>query len=74
MGLAPQNAGNIVKVNNKVTDVEKIFTQSEVEGSPAIKFDISLTKPILIMPRDTNSIEYVHWAFFSLSISVSIFD
>ena len=59
MGMAPQSPGNIVKINNKVTDVEKLFTQSEVEGSPAIRFDVTLTKPILIMPRDTSSIEYV---------------
>jgi vacuolar protein sorting-associated protein 13A/C len=57
MGLVPNNSKPVVKLMDQVTNSEKWFTTSEIEGSPAVKFDLSLTKPIILMPRRTDSLE-----------------
>lgn len=57
MGLSPNNSKGLVKLNDQVTNSGKSFTTSEIEGSPALKLDISLRKPIILMPRRTDSPE-----------------
>lgn len=57
MGLVPNNSVAVVKVKDQVTDSEKWVKTSEIEGSPAIKLDLSLRKPIILMPRRTDSPE-----------------
>ena len=57
MGLVPSNSVDIVRVKDQKTNTEKSFTRSEIEGSPAVKFDLSLRKPIILMPRRTDSLE-----------------
>lgn len=63
MGLAPNTSNSVVKLKDQVTDSEKWFTTSEIEGSPAMKLDLSLTRPIILMPRRTDSLEYVYGLF-----------
>lgn len=61
MGLVPNNNSKpVVKLKDQVTNSEKLLTTSEIEGSPAVKLDLSLTKPIILMPRRTDSLEYVY--------------
>ena len=57
MGLVPNNPKDVVKIKDQVTNSEKWFTTSEFEGSPAVKLDLSLRKPIILMPRRTDSLE-----------------
>lgn len=57
MGLVPNNSKGAVKLKDQQTNSEKWFTTSEIEGSPAVKLDVSLTKPIIVMPRRTDSLE-----------------
>lgn len=57
MGLIPNNSKTFVKLKDQVTNSEKWFTISEIEGSPALKLDLSLRKPIILMPRRTDSPE-----------------
>ncbi|XP_010540792.1 PREDICTED: uncharacterized protein LOC104814451 [Tarenaya hassleriana] len=59
MGLAPSNSTGVVKIKDQVTNSEKWFTTSEIEGSPAVKLDLSLKKPIIVMPRCTDSPDYL---------------
>ncbi|KAI3710546.1 hypothetical protein L2E82_40329 [Cichorium intybus] len=59
MGLVPTNTVAVVKVKDQVTDAEKWVKTSEIEGSPAIKLDLSLRKPIILMPRRTDSPDYL---------------
>ncbi|XP_037495569.1 uncharacterized protein LOC105636609 isoform X2 [Jatropha curcas] len=59
MGLVPNNSKGVVKLKDKVTNSEKSFTTSEIEGSPALKLDLSLRKPIILMPRRTDSPDYL---------------
>lgn len=57
MGLVPQTSGYVMKLKDRASDYEKLFSQSEIEGQPSLKLDISLSKPIIIMPRGTYSTE-----------------
>ncbi|XP_077244890.1 pleckstrin homology (PH) domain-containing protein [Tasmannia lanceolata] len=59
MGLVPSNAKKVVKIKDQVTNLEKWFTTSEIEGSPALKLDLSLRNPIIVMPRRTDSLDYL---------------
>ena len=59
MGLVPKDSKDVVKLKDQVTNSEKWFTTSEIEGSPALRLDLSLRKPIILMPRRTDSLEYV---------------
>ncbi|KAK9266873.1 hypothetical protein L1049_027132 [Liquidambar formosana] len=58
-GLVPNNSKGVVKFKDQVTNSEKWFTTNEIEGSPAVKFDLSLRKPIIVMPRRTDSLDYL---------------
>lgn len=57
MGLVPKGSVDIIRVKDQRTNAEKSFTRSELEGSPAMKLDLSLRKPIILMPRRTDSLE-----------------
>lgn len=59
MGLVPNSSKGVVKLKDQVTDSEKWFMTSEIEGSPAVKLDLSLTKPIILMPQRTDSPDYL---------------
>lgn len=59
MGLVPKTKKSVVKLKDQVTNSEKLFTTSEIEGSPALKLDLSLRKPIILMPRRTDSHDYL---------------
>ncbi|KAE8702415.1 hypothetical protein F3Y22_tig00110482pilonHSYRG00005 [Hibiscus syriacus] len=59
MGLVPNDSKSVVKFKDQVSNSEKWFTTSEIEGSPALRLDISLRKPIILMPRKTDSLDYL---------------
>ncbi|XP_050141691.1 uncharacterized protein LOC126617690 [Malus sylvestris] len=59
MGLVPNNSKGFVKLKDQVTNSEKLFTTSDFEGSPALKLDVSLRKPIILMPQKTDSPDYL---------------
>ncbi|XP_020979196.1 uncharacterized protein LOC107640015 [Arachis ipaensis] len=59
IGLVPSSPKSVVKVTDQVTNSEKWFSAGEIEGSPAVKFDLSLKKPIILMPRRTDSLDFL---------------
>eukprot|EP01018_Ginkgo_biloba_P007916 Gb_35998 [translate_table: standard] len=59
MGLTPKESNSVVKLKDRMTNSEKCFTESEIEGLPALKLDLSLNKPIIVMPRRTDSNDYL---------------
>ncbi|KAI3453469.1 hypothetical protein Pfo_010132 [Paulownia fortunei] len=59
MGLVPNNSRDDIQIEDQVTNSEKWLTRSEIEGSPAVKLDFSLKKPIIVMPQKTNSFDYL---------------
>ncbi|KAF6135500.1 hypothetical protein GIB67_015353 [Kingdonia uniflora] len=59
LGIIPSDSKGVGKLRDQVTNSEKWFTTSEIEGSPALKLDLSLRKPIIRMPRRTESLDYL---------------
>ncbi|GER35434.1 pleckstrin homology (PH) domain-containing protein [Striga asiatica] len=59
MGLVPANNKDVVQIEDQVTNSQKWITRSEIEGSPAVKLNVSLKKPIIVMPQRTNSLDYL---------------
>jgi len=57
VALATPQTTQVVTVVDKVGGTEKLIQQSDVEGSTAVKLDLSLDTPIIIMPRSSNSQE-----------------
>ncbi|XP_057872719.2 uncharacterized protein LOC131078906 isoform X2 [Cryptomeria japonica] len=71
MGLTSKESNSIVKLKNRVTNFEKSFTKSEIEGSPALRLDLSLRKPIIIMPRRTDSKDFLELDVLSVTVQNS---
>lgn len=57
MGLVPKSSDGVVKLKDNVTNSEKWVSKTDMEGSPALKLDVSFSRPIIVMPRGTNSYE-----------------
>uniref|UniRef100_A0A452YVA9 Uncharacterized protein n=1 Tax=Aegilops tauschii subsp. strangulata TaxID=200361 RepID=A0A452YVA9_AEGTS len=57
MGLVPKSNDGVVKLKDNVTNSEKWVSKTDMEGSPALKLDVSFSRPIIVMPHDTNSHE-----------------
>ncbi|KAL6985853.1 hypothetical protein U1Q18_019226 [Sarracenia purpurea var. burkii] len=68
MGLVPNNSKDVVKIKDQFTNSEKWFTTSEFEGSPAVKLDLSLRKPIILMPRRTDSLDYLQLDIVQITV------
>jgi vacuolar protein sorting-associated protein 13A/C len=49
-------------------DVEKLFTQLEIEGESSLKIDLSLIKPIIIMPRSSHRIIFLELDILHVNI------
>uniref|UniRef100_A0A0D9XMK5 PH domain-containing protein n=1 Tax=Leersia perrieri TaxID=77586 RepID=A0A0D9XMK5_9ORYZ len=59
MGLVPKSSGGVVKLKDNVTNSEKWVSKTDMEGSPALKLDVSFSRPIIVMPRETNSSDFL---------------
>jgi vacuolar protein sorting-associated protein 13A/C len=57
LGLVPKSSDGVVKLKDNVTNSEKWVSKTDMEGSPALKLDVSFSRPIIVMPHDTNSHE-----------------
>ncbi|KAL5230936.1 hypothetical protein ABZP36_029712 [Zizania latifolia] len=59
MGLVPRSSDGVVKLKDNVTNSEKWVSKTDMEGSPALKLNVSFMRPIIIMPRETNSSDFL---------------
>lgn len=66
MGLATPHTEEAVKLVDKVGDFEWLIQKYEIDGAAAVKLDLSLDTPIIIVPKNSNSQEFV---IFSLLLS-----
>lgn len=57
MGLVPKSSDSVVKLKDNTTNSEKWVSKTDMEGSPALKLDVSFSRPIIVMPRETDSAE-----------------
>lgn len=71
MGLATPHTEEVVKYVDKVGGFEWLIEKNEIDGGSALKLDLSLDTPIIIVPRNSMSKELVilmtmlhnfHWA------------
>ncbi|XP_059076567.1 uncharacterized protein LOC131042467 isoform X2 [Cryptomeria japonica] len=69
MGLATPQAQQAIRVVDKVRGVEWLIQQSEMEGSPAVKLDVSLDTPIIIMPHNSMSKDFMQLDLGHLQVS-----
>ncbi|XP_073111690.1 uncharacterized protein [Elaeis guineensis] len=68
MGLVPSNVERVVKLKDQVTNSEKWVTKTEIEGSPALRLDLSLSRPIILMPRRTDSMDYLELDVLQITV------
>ncbi|KAL6002800.1 hypothetical protein ACLOJK_023022 [Asimina triloba] len=59
MELATPNAEEAIRLVDKVGGFEWLIEKYEIEGASAIKLDLSLESPIIIVPRSSKSKEFV---------------
>ena len=59
MGLATPHTEEAVKLVDKVGDFEWLIQKYEIDGAAAFKLDLSLDTPIIIVPKNSNSQEFV---------------
>lgn len=59
MDLATPHTEEVIKLVDKVGDLEWLIKKYEIDGSSAIKLDLSLDTPIIIIPRNSMSKEFV---------------
>lgn len=57
MGLASPQTEEAIKLVDRVGDFEWLIQKYEIDGSSAIKLDLSLDTPIIIVPRNSISKE-----------------
>lgn len=58
MELATPRAEEAIRLVDKVGGFEWLIQKCEIEGASALKLDLSLDTPIIIVPRNSMSKEY----------------
>ncbi|PPS16895.1 hypothetical protein GOBAR_AA03703 [Gossypium barbadense] len=59
MELATPHTEEVIKLVDKVGDFEWLIQKSEIDGAAALKLDLTLDTPIIIVPRNSTSNEFV---------------
>lgn len=63
MGLATPHTEEVIKLVDKVGGFEWLIQKYEMDGATALKLDLALDTPIIIVPGDSNSKELVDFPF-----------
>ncbi|XP_057544625.1 uncharacterized protein LOC130823840 isoform X3 [Amaranthus tricolor] len=59
MELAPPHKEEVIKLADKVGGFEWMIQKYEIDGATAVKLDLSLETPIIIIPKNTTSKEFM---------------
>lgn len=59
MELATPHTEEAIKLADKVGDFEWLIQKYEIDGAASLKLDLSLDTPIIIIPRNSKSKEFV---------------
>ncbi|KAK8983318.1 hypothetical protein V6N11_073414 [Hibiscus sabdariffa] len=59
MELATPHTEEVIKLVDKVGDFEWLIQKSEIDGSTALKLDLTLDNPIIIVPRNSMSKDFI---------------
>jgi vacuolar protein sorting-associated protein 13A/C len=68
MELATPNTEEAIKLVDKVGGFEWLIQKYEIDGATALKLDLSLDTPIIIVPRNSMSKEYVYFLFMTYEV------
>lgn len=68
-GLATPQAQQAIQVVDKVGGMEWLIQQSEIDGSPSLKLDVSLDTPIIIVPQHSMSKNFMQLDLGHLKMS-----
>lgn len=68
MGLATPHTEEVIKLVDKVGDLEWLIQKYEIDGASAIKLDLSLDTPIIIVPRNSMSKDFIQLDLGQLEI------
>lgn len=74
MELASPHTEEAIKLIDKVGGLEWLIQKYEIDGSTAVKLDLSLDTPIIIVPTNSNSKELVLLYLSSLPSILFIFN
>lgn len=70
MELATPHTEEAIKLVDKVGGIEWLIQKYEVDGASAVKLDLSLDTPIIVVPRNSLSKELVFQLFSFLSVGL----
>ncbi|XP_017974971.1 PREDICTED: uncharacterized protein LOC18603726 [Theobroma cacao] len=59
MELATPHTEEVIKLVDKVGDFEWLIQKSEIDGAAALKLDLTLDTPIIIVPRNSMSKDFI---------------
>ena len=70
MELATPRAEEAIRLVDKVGGFEWLIQKHEIDGASALKLDLSLDTPIIVVPQNSTSKEYVYLTPFYVLHSV----
>ena len=73
MELASPHTEEAIKLVDKVGGFEWLIQKYEMDGASSVKVDLSLDTPIIIVPKNSTSEEYVTISILFASIFVKLF-
>uniref|UniRef100_A0A1J3IH98 Putative vacuolar protein sorting-associated protein 13A n=1 Tax=Noccaea caerulescens TaxID=107243 RepID=A0A1J3IH98_NOCCA len=72
MGLATPHTEEVIKLVDKVGGFEWLIQKYEMDGATALKLDLSLDTPIIVVPKDSLSKDYIQLDLGHLEVSNEI--
>ncbi|KAI4370200.1 hypothetical protein MLD38_018571 [Melastoma candidum] len=69
MGLATPHAEEAIRLVDKVGDFEWLIQKYEIDGSSAVKLDLSLDTPIIVVPRNSLSKDFIQLDLGQLQVT-----
>ncbi|KAG5388182.1 hypothetical protein IGI04_029723 [Brassica rapa subsp. trilocularis] len=72
MGLATPHTEEVIKLVDKVGGFEWLIQKYEIDGATALKLDLSLDTPIIVVPNDSLGKNYIQLDLGQLEISNEI--
>ncbi|CAN8243432.1 unnamed protein product, partial [Cochlearia groenlandica] len=72
MGLATPQTEEVIKLVDKVGGFEWLIQKYEMDGATALKIDLSLDTPTIVVPKDSLSKDYIQLDLGQLEVSNEI--
>lgn len=72
MELAPPRPEEAIKLVDKVAGIEWLIQKYEVDGAAAIKLNLLLDNPIILVPRNSLTRELVFFLVISPSVGIKV--